>query len=228
MLQDSLIICYTTPNYEKLTNHFLKCLEYIYIPSKNICMKYDIPPAELMIKTGVRSNLWYYCLTTKLKHLIDSLKLHYGKYDYYISSDCDVQFLPNNVEKWSELEQFMKETNKDVYFMNENNSNDVNGGFYIICNKNLDKTIEFLTEIYNEMIITPFDKMPFGEQTLINNAKHKLNYEMIPNKYVIWSRTIYDYKSSLIHHAVFTKDISDKWEQMTEIIRYFEYVTEKV
>jgi hypothetical protein len=191
-------------------------------------MKYDIPPAELMIKTGVRSNLWYYCLTTKLKHLIDSLKLHYGKYDYYISSDCDVQFLPNNVEKWSELEQFMKETNKDVYFMNENNSNDVNGGFYIICNKNLDKTIEFLTEIYNEMIITPFDKMPFGEQTLINNAKHKLNYEMIPNKYVIWSRTIYDYKSSLIHHAVFTKDISDKWEQMTEIIRYFEYVTEKV
>ena len=226
MLQDSLIICYSTPNYEKLTTHFLKCLENIYIPSKNICMKYDIPPTELMNKTGVRSNLWYYCLITKLKHLIDSLQLHNGKYDYYISSDCDVQFLQNNVEKWSELELYIKENDKDIYFMNEKNTKDVNGGFYIICNKNLDKTIAFLTDIYNEMIITPFEKMPFGEQTLINNKRHLLNYGMIPNKYVIWSRTIYDNKSSLIHHAVNTNDINDKWEQITEIIRYFKYVTD--
>jgi len=189
-------------------------------------MKYDIPPVELMNKTGVRSNLWYYCLITKLKHLIDSLKLHYGKFDYYISSDCDVQFLPNNVEKWSELEEYIKQNNKDVYFMNEKNTKAVNGGFYIICNKNLDTTIDFLTGIYNEMIVTPYEKMPYGEQTLINNKLHILNYGMIPNKYVIWSRTIYDYKNSLIHHAVFTNDVNDKWEQITEIIRYFNYVTE--
>lgn len=226
MLYNSLIICYSTPNYEKLTTHFLKCLENIYIPSKNICMKYDIPPAELMNKTGLRTNLWFYCLITKLKHLIDSLKLHHGKYDYYISSDCDVQFLPNNVEQWSELEEYMKENNKDIYFMNENCTQNVNGGFYIICNKNLDTTIDFLTEIYNEMIITPYEKMPFGEQSLINKKLDRLNYGMIPNKYVIWSRTIYDYKSSLIHHAVDTNDISDKWEQITEIILMLKYMTE--
>ena len=223
MLDRSLIICYSTPNYEKITNHFLKCLKDVFVVSTGICMKRDIPPPELMIRTGYKSDLWYYCLITKLKHLIDSLKDHSGKYDYYISSDCDIQFLPNNVEKWSELEEYIKNNNKDVYFMSEYPKG-VNGGFYIICNRNLKTTIDFLTEIYEEMKITPYKNMPLGEQTLINNNLHKLNYGCIPNKYIIWGNQVYESESSLVHHAVIATDVEDKWSQMLEITRYLDEV----
>jgi len=223
MLENFLIICYTTPNYERITEHFLNCLDTITVPKANICIKRDIPPSELMRKEGFKSNLWYYCLITKLKHLIDSLVLNKDKYDYYISSDCDIQFLYHHIDKWYDLEQYMKTNNKDMYFMREGLTEEVNGGFYIICNQNLDSTINFLKEVYEEMLITPYSKMELGDQTIINKKIIGMtNIGKIPLEYVVWGHDIYDHTNSLVHHAVQTSGTIDKIAQMKKVIGYLE------
>jgi hypothetical protein len=223
MLENFLIICYTTPNYERITEHFLNCLDTITVPKANICIKRDIPPVELMSKEGFKSNLWYYCLITKLKHLIDSLILNKGKYDYYISSDCDIQFLYHHIDKWYDLEQYMKTNNKDIYFMREGLTEEVNGGFYIICNRNLDSTINFLKSVYEEMLITPYSKMELGDQTIINKKIIGMtNIGKIPLEYVVWGHDIYDHTNSLVHHAVQTSGTIDKIAQMKKINDYLE------
>jgi len=223
MLQDSLIICYSTPNYEKLTTHFLNCLDTIWVNKSNICMKRDIPPQEILDEEGFQTNLWYYCLKTKLKHLIDSLILNKNKYNYYISSDCDVQFLHHNMDKWHTLEKYIKKHNKDIYFMREGTSEDVNGGFYIIRNENLDLNIKLLIEVYEEMLITPHSKMPLGEQTIINKKIRGLErIGKIPIDYVIWGLNIYNTNMAIIHHAVCTKGITEKMAQMKKVNDYLE------
>jgi hypothetical protein len=223
MLENFLIICYTTPNYERITEHFLNCLDTITVPKANICIKRDIPPIELMQKEGFKSNLWYYCLITKFKHLIDSLILNKDKYDYYISSDCDIQFLYHHIDKWYDLEEYMKTNNKDIYFMREGLTEEVNGGFYIICNQNLDSTINFLKSVYDEMIITPYSKMELGDQTIINKKIIGMtNIGKIPLQYVVWGHDIYDHTNSLVHHAVQTSGTIDKMVQMKKVIGYLE------
>jgi len=223
MLDNYLIICYTTPNYEEITQNFLNCLYKIAVSKNNIYMKHDTPPKEISDKVGFQTNLWYYCLKNKLKHLIDSLIVNKGKYDYYISSDCDIQFLHRNIEFWFELEHYMNNNNKDIYFMREGLTEDVNGGFYIICNRNLDSTIALLTEIYEEMLITPYSEMPLGEQTIINKKiKGLKNIGKIPLDYIIWGENIYNINNSLIHHAVCTVGISDKVFQMKKVKEYIE------
>jgi len=186
-------------------------------------MKHDIPPNEISDVEGFQTNLWYYCLKTKLKHLIDSLILHNGKYKYYISSDCDIQFLHNNIDQWHTLELYMDKHNKDIYFMREGTSEDVNGGFYIIRNQNLKSTIDLLIEIYEEMLITPHSEMPLGEQTLINKKIIGLeNIGKIPIDYMIWGLNIYNVNKALIHHAVCTSGISEKLAQMKKVNDYLE------
>jgi hypothetical protein len=188
-------------------------------------MKRDIPPTHLLKSDGFQSDLWYYCLKTKLKHLIDSLIANKGKYDYYISSDCDIQFLHHNVEMWKYLEFYMEKNRKDIYFMREGTSDDVNGGFYIICNQNLYSTINLLTEVYEEMLLTPHSEMPLGEQTIINNKIKGLNnIGKIPMDYVIWGLNIYNINMSLIHHAVCTSGMEKKKAQMKKVNDYIENV----
>ena len=223
MLENFLIICYTTPNYEEITEHFLNCLDIITVPKANICMKRDIPPSELMGIVGFKSNLWYYCLITKLKHLIDSLILNKGKYDYYISSDCDIQFLYHHIDKWYDLEEYMKINDKDIYFMREGLTEEVNGGFYIICNRNIDSTINFLNEVYEEMIKTPYSQMELGDQTIINKKIIGMKrIGKIPIEYVVWGKDIYDHNRALIHHAVQTSGTSEKKAQMKKVNDYLE------
>ena len=59
--------------------------------------------------------------------------------------------------------------------------------------------------------------MPFGDQSIINNLKHKINYGFISNDYVIFERTIYNKNKSLVHHAVGCIDIDDKILQINEV-----------
>ena len=210
MLDKSLIICYSTPNYEKLTTIFLDSLKKAGVPDTNIRHKLDILEPEAMMQTGFRTNLWYHCLIQKLLHLIQTLQIE-NTHTYYISSDCDINFIDNK-ENWNELEEYIRTEKRDIYFMREGDTNDVNGGFYIITNK--DAVLPFLCEVLHEMITLTKDEMYLGDQTIINKKKDVLNYGRILNDYSIFGTKIYNKKKALFHHAIDCKDVDDKITQI--------------
>ena len=219
MLENSLFICYSTPNYEKMTNIFLESLKNINV--KNINHLIDKPNISIE-KTGFRTELWYYCLKKKKEHLLNVLKNNVNSdYSYFIFSDCDINYIKKNVNEWYNLENYIINTNKDIYFMRENIENDINSGFYIIRNnKNLKYIIQFLEEVIEEMY-NKNSNLEHNDQVIINKFKHKINYDYIPNEYVVWAEYIWDKNKSLFHHAVCTTDVKDKIEQIEKINKFF-------
>ena len=63
--------------------------------------------------------------------------------------------------------------------------------------------------------------MDLGDQTIINEMLHNINYDCIPNDYIVYATTIYNNSKSLIHHAVYCKSIDEKKDQITFIKNIF-------
>jgi len=213
LLEKSLIICYSTPNYRELTELSLSSLRKLN--ATHIKHKLDIPPHEIRDKTGFMNALFKYSIIHKVKHLIDTLIENKNKYEYYISADLDIRYLQTNKDKWNELKEYIDGDPNDIFFMRENASNDVNGGFFIIKNNNLEKIIHFLIYIFQQLITKPH--LPMLEQQLINEHKNKINFNFIPNPYVIWGTEIHDMKSALFHHAVCCSNVDEKIKQINQI-----------
>ena len=214
MLQDSLFICYSTPNYAKLTTLCLNSLRDIHV--HHINHKLDTP--KQFNQTGFQTDLWYYCVRNKISHLIDVLSNE--KYKYFIFTDCDIVYMKQNVHEWKNLEKYIHDEKKDIYFMQENKSTDINSGFFIIQN-NIPKMKQFFIDVLNKMEITDKKDMPFGDQTIINELKHTIHYGVIPNEYVIFGNKIYNKDKCLFHHAVSCIDIDDKIKQIHRIQKEF-------
>jgi hypothetical protein len=110
--------------------------------------------------------------------------------------------------------------------MRENTSNDINGGFYIIKNnKNIYQIINFFIEVLNILSNSNKKDIPYGDQTIINNLKSTINFDYIPNDYMIWGENIHNINKSLLHHCVCVGDIKGKLKQISQIYkkmkRYF-------
>ena len=218
MLDSSLFICYSTPNYSKLTNLFLDSLRNIHVTNINSVI--DTPPDILYKNTGFQTDLWYYCVRNKIKHLINVLNNYDSLNDiqYFIFTDCDIIYIKQNINEWYNLRKYIVNQNKDIYFMRENVSDDINSGFFIIKNNsNIKNIINFFIEVLHTFDITEKKDMPFGDQSIINKLKYKINYGFIPNEYVIFGTTIYNKDKSLFHHAVCCTDIDDKIVQINKI-----------
>jgi len=217
VLDKSLFICYSTDNYSKLTNLCLNSLQEINVNNINHMTDYI---SKLFINTGFKTELWYYCVRNKINHLINVLKNYdnLNNIKYFIFTDCDIIYIKKNLNEWYNLENYVQNENKDIHFMRENTSNNVNSGFFIIKNNdNITNIINFFVEVLQRIDTTPKAKMPFGDQSIINNLKHKINYGFIPNDYVIWGNKIYNSNKSLFHHAVCCKDVDDKIIQINRI-----------
>ena len=96
LLDNSLIIAYSTPNY-KLRDNFINSLLKINFNKDNINLFID----NVMTKDQdvvSNSNIWIKIKIKKLKNLIDILKNNITNinYKYFISSDCDINFLTDN------------------------------------------------------------------------------------------------------------------------------------
>lgn len=72
--------------------------------------------------------------------------------------------------------------------MRENTSNDVNSGFFII--KNNDNIINFFVNVLQTFDTSKRENIPLGDQSIINILKSKINYDFIPNDYVVFGTTI--------------------------------------
>ena len=217
MLDKSLFICYSTPNYSQLTNICLHSLYDINVNNINH-MTDDI--SILFENTGFQTDLWYYCVRNKINHLINVLKNYdsLNNINYFIFTDCDIIYIKKNINEWYNLENYIQNENKDIHFMREYLYDDVNSGFFIIKNNdNIPNIINFFVEVLQTFDTTEKIKMPFGDQSIINNLKNKINYGFIPNDYVVFGKNIFNINKSLFHHAVGPADVDDKIQQINEI-----------
>jgi hypothetical protein len=218
------ILCYSTPNYKPVTDLFLLSLRESGVPDENIFLKTAEPDLSLAKETGFGTPLWYLCIFEKIKHNIEFMRenMNSGKYDYFVCTDCDITFIKRNVHHWNTLRDHMERENKVIYFMREAKSdNDINGGFYIIRNKDLKKTVDFFQSIYDHITTTPYEQLPFADQTVINDRKGELEYGLIPFEFVAWGLNIWNPYMTIIHHAVCTKDTQDKCGQIHTIRHIF-------
>lgn len=217
MLVKSLFICYSTDNYSKLTNLCLNSLQDINVNNiKHMKDELDVSNK----KTGFRSDLWYYCVRNKINHLINVLKNYdsLNNIKYFIFTDCDIIYIKKNLNEWYNLENYIQNENKDIYFMRENTSNDVNSGFFIIKNNdNITNIINFFVNVLQTFDTSKKENMPFGDQSIINTLKSKINYDFIPNDYVVFGTRIFNSNKSLFHHAIGSKDVDDKIIQINRI-----------
>jgi hypothetical protein len=214
LLNESMIISYSTPNYKEPTNLYLDSLKKLGVKDDNIKHKNKV----------VQSDVLYYDVTNKIMHLITVLENFKNNeiYKYFIFSDCDISFIQKNKDKWSELQSFIDENPNDIFFTREGVQDSVNTGFFIIKNnRNIKYIISFFKNVLFNLLNREKGTMELGIQTIINEMLHNINYDFIPNDYIVYGTTIYNNNKSLIHHAVNCKSIDEKITQIIFIKSYF-------
>lgn len=209
-LSQSLFISFSTSNYARLTNIYFESLNKLGADRNHLLDAKEFEPG------GFQSDVWYYAVINKINHLIVSLKKR-EPYKYFIFSDCDISFISKNIDKWNMLEYELLNSSKNLFFMRENDEDNINSGFFIIKNNQLDNTIAFFEKIHSIMKNIKHSDMPYGDQTIINKNKHMIDFDYIPNKYVIWGKTVFNSRYSLFHHAVLCDTIDEKIAQINEI-----------
>lgn len=214
-----LWVAYSTDNYEPLTKYWRDSLHDVIKndTEHNHVIKHKIDKMPEKEETGVGKKSWYNCIIEQLIWATSFDENFIQKFEYVIVSDCDIQFFPNN--SWKPLFEYIKRSNKSIFFMRENNSSDVNSGFYIIKNDYYETYVKFVKNMLdiNDMYTD------FGDQTYINNHRDELNFDYIPDEFVVWGREVNDKKVDkiLLHHAVFNKSVKTKSEQIEFVRNYF-------
>ena len=219
ILLNSTFICYSTPNYQPLVDNLFQSLRSIHFNMDNVRHKLDDSFHDLSV-TGFRSPIWYHSITNKIRHLIDVLSTPHST-DFFFFSDCDITFFPHNILKWNDLELFIRNSDKSIFFMHENVHEDLmNGGFFIIKNNFLIHSfILFFTQVLNDMISHPQDSF-FEDQDIINRIKHLIPYDFIHNRFVAWGFSVFDPYFTLFHHATCSHDVIDKLQQIHYIYSF--------
>jgi len=225
MIEKSVLISYSTPNYNKLFHDYYSSA--IIVGFSNIIHKLD-DNINIDFKMGgeYQSDLWYYCIEQKLLHLIHTLQLFIENDkttlpQYFIFSDCDIVFIKENKLQWVVLENYINTTPHDIYFMREFSVENANVGFYIIKADRIHAILSYFINIHQLFLTTSKTEMPQGDQTLINNTIFKLNYGYIPIDYYVWGNCVWNLAKSLFHHAVNCKNINEKLTQIQYIRNVF-------
>lgn len=219
MLTNSCFICYSTNNYKLLADICIKTIKEMGVNDNDIYHKLDDIDIS-NYKIEFQSPFWYYCVKNKIKHFIDILERIKNKYQYFIISDCDIRYYRHNKNKCKNLEKYINDNNNNIFFMKEYKSKDINSGFFIIKNNDIDISIAFLKKTYELLSTNNINKKyPYGDQSVINKIKNEIKYDFIPNKYVVWGTYIYNKKYALLHHSVCAKNVEEKIIQMKQIKR---------
>lgn len=222
LLNESLIISYSTPNYDPVTEIFLSSLKKLNVKEENIEHKLENLD-HLANSTGFRTPIWYLCILNKVKHVVDILKKYENvkRHCYFVFSDCDIWFIEKNQHEWNHLKHLIDSSNKELFFMREEGKHEVNSGFYIIKNNdNLPNVIRYFENVVNIMQNNK-ENYRGEDQVVINSTLHKMNWGFIPNDYVVWGNNIYNRNKTLFHHAVCCRDVNDKVNQINRIKSMF-------
>lgn len=221
-----LWIATSASNYGELTNIWRDSLKNIGIQSDDIKHKIIEIPENIKKTIKFQADVWYYCIRKKVEHLIETLEsmLNAGKYDYFISTDCDIQYFPNKNDMWKLLFKYLDTTDFDIYFQPEDNTN-ICGGFYIIKKQNLPKAIRFLKDVLNGMAQAKQKDMPFADQTIMKKLIHTINFCILPPAACVQGPNFVPEhkKTYLFHHAICAYDKRMKLAQLEYIKKLMEY-----
>ena len=150
-------------------------------------------PEELATQGfGFQKPSWYHCIYEHRRYAVEVMEKE-NDYDYYIVSDCDIQFLDND---WTTLWTYLKHSEKDVLYMREHTTEDVNTGFQVVKNKTA--YMEFMKDILRE---ERFFTAEYADQSLVNERKDSINYGYVPTSMTVWGQCFNEaFKSSYLLH----------------------------
>lgn len=218
MISESVIACYSTLNYQLLTDICISSLISIGFKEDQIKHLLDnITNNKPPVRSLFRKNIWFKSIINKVIHLKSVIQTHIGStYKYVIFTDCDIRYIKKNGDKWDELKQYMETTPYDVYFTDDRCGGNVNSGFYIVkLNANIQKMVRFFEIVIADMRLNNKSE----DQIVINKYKHTINYGYIPQDYIILGTAIINKDKALLHHAVCEGSITGKIAQMDDIQR---------
>jgi len=217
-MNDSCFIVFSTPNYDKIYKHFFFSLVGLGIDSKHIYHKLDDKLDDKLYKNdGFQSDLWFYCVSQKVKHFKTILKEKKNNYKYFFCCDSDIVFIYKNKDKWNEFFNIIDKDEKGIFYMREGNKEGINTGFAIIKQSYVEKMIEIYEKVLNIMVNKPRIEMPLGDQTIINDIKNEIDFSYIPYIYVVFGWTIFNKNKALFHHAIGSSKTKGKLNQITII-----------
>ena len=206
-------VAFATPNYQVMTDQWLRTLQDCGVDSKDVILGQDTIPQDLA-RGGfdVGSLAWFWCLTRKVQYLRNVLASADGSYDLYVCSDCDIQFFPNNNE-WDTLFHMIYTSDKWMWFMREGTAEMINGGFYIVHSAHVGKVVTLLDDVLKELADKP--NVGLGDQTVFNAKLHEISFDYIPLHNVVWGWNVpQDASRCIFHHATCCNTISSKQYQM--------------
>lgn len=191
-----------TDNYKPLYDKWLSSLPLGFEP---ITKHMDVSGYKTF---GFRKPSWYECIKQKIGFFVETLNsMEDGC--IVLCCDSDIMFLGKGDKLHTVTQQtFAQNPDLDMWIMRENTGDDVNGGFYFV--KNSGKVRDYLKDAMRSCD----DRLPFADQTFLNTTiKQRMNYQYIPNEYVVCGGYIHTPKDALFHHAVGCADVPQKLEQ---------------
>jgi hypothetical protein len=172
------VVAYATENYKDLVDIWKKSLPFEYT------LKLDIPCSYID------------CIERKFNHLLNFVP----KRDFIISSDVDVLFFNNN---WCNLEDHMRRSESNVFFMRDAVQTNLNAGFFIVKREYFENEFkQFLRHMLEEGLFRTME--PHYEQTYMNT--YLKNWEFIPDEYTYIPKKVTNLARCLYYHAICTSD----------------------
>lgn len=167
-----------------------------------------------------RTDGWYACIKYKLRYILDTL-INMPENKIVLCSDTDIMFLKRDrtLADYA-LNIFKDKPELEMLFMREQKLDMINGGFYFV--RNTAKVRAYMEEVWNKC---DDRELQLADQTYYNSTlKGRINYDYLPQEFVVWGRDIYDRNRALLHHAVCCKNIAEKIKQQNRIRVMFKMV----
>ena len=192
MLKDTCLISYSLSN-SYLSKNLMNSTKGLIDPN-HIYIKDD----SKMSKLYTDDTFHVHSKKRRLNHYKNKLMLLKHKYNTFIVTDCDCRFFCS-MGGWTELYEFMKKSEKQIFFMKDNGVNNIHTGFFIFDRSYVDV---FVNYIKNTLLHDSNELSNY--QLVLTNAINDLSCEFIPSKFVIWGYkfTILYKKYYVVHHFV--------------------------
>lgn len=206
-------------NYGRLTDTYFQSLKEIGVQRHRIKHTHFYLNGEKSV--GFRSEAYRTCTEHKVMYAIASIEeaLRSGdEYEFFIVSDCDVQFFPEREAEWRRLLGQVSASDKVCWFAKEN-ADDVNTGVIILKADKAAEFVGFYRSVLNKMRKTDPSQMLYMDQSIVNDMKGSLDYGVIPPESSILGN-FYNpatSKIALFHHAIGTRFEQDKLDQLRHI-----------
>lgn len=209
-MSEAHVVVTTSKNYQQVFDIFLNSIQSSKVVKLHV---YNVDLSDYK-SFDFQSDGWYAACQIRISNLISFMKEN-PTIDYVVHSDADIQyFKPDSLVL---LIDEARNRQIDYFGMRENDSQYVNGGFFIIRNNK--KCLSFLQYVVDEL---QHCKPYFADQTVINdvlidNPRFDMKIDIIPANLYIWGDNCATNENVIFHHAVGTNNTQEKINQLQHV-----------